>query len=151
MFDALVLCNGHFSVPRTPAVAGAAAFPGRQMHSHSYRDARPFAGQTVVVVGAAASGEDISREVADIADTARPATAHALPGPYLIACVIIILVCCVCAPNGVCLIRLRSNVPLCKPHDAAPISSTEPGAVPATQVSVCLVSSWEGCDACRCI
>ncbi|KAK9838566.1 hypothetical protein WJX81_007654 [Elliptochloris bilobata] len=67
VFDAVLVCNGHYSVPRTPAVAGAAEFPGAQMHSHSYRDARPFAGQTVVVVGASASGEDIGREVADCA------------------------------------------------------------------------------------
>lgn len=84
VFDALVVCNGHYSVPRTPVVAGAGAFPGRQMHSHSYRDARPFAGQTVVVVGAAASGEDIGREVADVADTARPAFVHALAAPHLL-------------------------------------------------------------------
>lgn len=47
--------------------AGSADFPGRQMHSHNYREAGPFAGQRVVVVGAAASGEDIGREIADTA------------------------------------------------------------------------------------
>ena len=98
VFDALVVCNGHYSVPRTPAVAGAGAFPGRQMHSHSYRDAAPFAGQTVVVVGAAASGEDISREVADVADTARPAAAHALAAPHLLP--VVIFCCDACVQTG---------------------------------------------------
>ncbi len=70
-FDAVAVCNGHYSVPRTPALPGAGAFPGRQMHSHDYRDAAPFAGLAVLVVGASASGEDISREIAEVADTVR--------------------------------------------------------------------------------
>ena len=37
------------------------------MHTHSYREPSPFAGQRVVVVGASASGEDISREIARVA------------------------------------------------------------------------------------
>ncbi|KAK9830413.1 hypothetical protein WJX72_011637 [[Myrmecia] bisecta] len=67
-FDAVVVCNGHYSQPRLPDVAGAAAFPGRQLHSHNYRENSAFAGQAVVVVGASASGEDICREVAEVAD-----------------------------------------------------------------------------------
>lgn len=51
--------------------AGADAFPGRQMHSHNYREAGPFAGQRVVVVGAAASGEDIGREISETATEVR--------------------------------------------------------------------------------
>lgn len=71
-FDATIVCNGHYSELRTPEVAGAGAFPGRQMHSHSYRDNRACAGATVVVVGASASGEDISREIAEVADRVCP-------------------------------------------------------------------------------
>lgn len=41
------------------------------MHSHNYREAGPFAGQRVVVVGAAASGEDIGREIAETAAEVR--------------------------------------------------------------------------------
>ena len=37
------------------------------MHTHSYREPEAFAGQRVVVVGASASGEDISREIARVA------------------------------------------------------------------------------------
>jgi len=53
------------------ARAGAERFLGRQMHSHNYREAGPFAGQRVVVVGAAASGEDIGREISLQADQVR--------------------------------------------------------------------------------
>lgn len=67
-FDAVVVCNGHYSEPRRPPLRGSEAFPGRILHSHSYRDNAPYAGLTVVVIGASASGEDISREIALVAD-----------------------------------------------------------------------------------
>ena len=66
-FDACVVCNGHYSQPRVPPVAGVAEFPGRVVHTHDYRTDAPFAGLRVVVVGAAASGEDISRDIATAA------------------------------------------------------------------------------------
>ena len=67
-YDALVVCNGHYSAPRCPEVSGSEAFPGVVMHSHNYRQNDAFRGQTVVMVGASASGEDICREVAEVAD-----------------------------------------------------------------------------------
>lgn len=45
-FEAVVVCNGHYSEPRVPSFPGQSLFPGRQMHSHNYRTAAPFAGQT---------------------------------------------------------------------------------------------------------
>ena len=63
-----MVCNGHYSAPRRPALPGAELFPGRVLHSHSYRTNAPYAGLTVVVIGASASGEDISREIALVAD-----------------------------------------------------------------------------------
>ena len=133
VFDALVVCNGHYSVPRTPAVAGAGAFPGRQMHSHSYRDAAPFAGQTVVVVGAAASGEDISREVADVADTARPAAAHALAAPHLLP--VVISCCDACVHQTGCTSSVcASPAPECRPLNAALCILCGSGAEPIGQV-----------------
>lgn len=45
-FEAVVVCNGHYSEPRVPSFPGQTVFPGRQMHSHNYRTAAPFAGQT---------------------------------------------------------------------------------------------------------
>jgi hypothetical protein len=105
-FDALCVCNGHYSATNLPEVAGADCFPGLQMHSHNYRSAgwavsharsppqlptpinaaniraqlitphhtnehtrtpAPFAGRTVLVVGASNSGEDLCREIAAVA------------------------------------------------------------------------------------
>ena len=45
-FDALVVCNGHYSEPRLPTVPGQGAFPGAQLHSHNYRRPERFRGQT---------------------------------------------------------------------------------------------------------
>lgn len=39
---------------------------GKVLHSHSYRYAEPFSGQSVVVLGANASGLDISIELAKV-------------------------------------------------------------------------------------
>ncbi len=67
-YDALVVCNGHYSAPRCPEVKGSDVFPGQAMHSHNYRHNEAFKGQIVVLVGASASGEDICREIAEVAD-----------------------------------------------------------------------------------
>lgn len=68
VFDALVVCNGHYSEPNLPGVPGDDSWPGLQMHSHNYRAPEAFAGQVVVVVGASNSGEDVCREVSAVAD-----------------------------------------------------------------------------------
>ena len=69
--DAVMVCNGHYTEPRLPALPGQDSFPGLQMHSHNYRTRQPFSGKRVVVVGAAASGIDIGLEIAQVADQAR--------------------------------------------------------------------------------
>ena len=90
VFDAVVVCNGHYTEPRTAAddIPGLDAWPpGKQMHSHSYRVPGPFADQVVVIVGASNSGADISREIAGVAREvhmadrwAPAATCRRLPG-----------------------------------------------------------------------
>ena len=68
VFDAVVVCNGHYSEPRVPTFPGSEQWPGTQMHSHNYREPAPaFVGKNVVVLGAMASGEDLSREIATVA------------------------------------------------------------------------------------
>ncbi|TVU00517.1 hypothetical protein EJB05_54043, partial [Eragrostis curvula] len=92
-FDAVVVCNGHYTEPRVaddiPVVADG-AWPGKQMHSRAYRVPDPFAGQVVVIVGASNSGADISRDIAAVAkevhmaNRAAPAdTCRSLPGAWL--------------------------------------------------------------------
>ena len=41
---------------------------GRLLHSHNYRENSSFKGQRVVIMGASASGQDISRDIAQVAD-----------------------------------------------------------------------------------
>ncbi|KXZ53330.1 hypothetical protein GPECTOR_7g1224 [Gonium pectorale] len=49
LYDAVVVCNGHYSEPRLPEVRGAfgspPAFPGQQLHSHNYRDPEQWRGK----------------------------------------------------------------------------------------------------------
>lgn len=68
-FDAVAVCNGHYSEPRIPELPGLSEFPGRLLHSHNYREPAPFAGQRVALLGASASAMDLSAEIARVADT----------------------------------------------------------------------------------
>ncbi|XP_076751272.1 senecionine N-oxygenase-like isoform X2 [Xylocopa sonorina] len=61
LFDAVMVCNGHFSKPNIPKLKGQDIFQGQQMHSHNYRIPEIFDGKTVVVFGAGPSALDISR------------------------------------------------------------------------------------------
>lgn len=63
VFDAVLVCNGHYSEPNLPVVAGSDCWPGLQMHSHNYRVPEVFTGQTVVVVGASNSGKELPSDV----------------------------------------------------------------------------------------
>ena len=66
-FDGLVVCNGHYAVPHVPELAGIETFSGRLLHSHNYREPAPFADRTVALLGTAASGVDLHREISAIA------------------------------------------------------------------------------------
>ncbi|XP_070697593.1 uncharacterized protein [Pempheris klunzingeri] len=63
-FDAVFVCTGHFTDPHIPDIPGIENFNGKVLHSHDYRYAKPFSGQSVVVLGAGFSGVDISIELA---------------------------------------------------------------------------------------
>ncbi|MGY2065344.1 flavin-containing monooxygenase [Blastococcus sp. SYSU DS0619] len=64
-YDAVVVANGHLSVPRRPTFPGT--FTGEELHSHHYRTPEPFSGRTVVVVGMGNSGCDIAVDLARVA------------------------------------------------------------------------------------
>ncbi len=68
-YDAVMVCNGHYSEPRVPAIEGIEGFRGELMHSHNYRTPDRFRGKRVAIWGAAASGVDIAREIAEVAET----------------------------------------------------------------------------------
>ena len=66
-FDVVMVCNGHYSEPWSPVFEGQESWSGTTSHSHNYRSPSAFAGKRVVVIGASASGEDISRDVSSVA------------------------------------------------------------------------------------
>ncbi|PSS57322.1 NAD(P)/FAD-dependent oxidoreductase [Pseudomonas sp. BBP2017] len=65
---ALVVASGGFSRPFTPSIPGLESFSGTCLHSSAYRTPEPFAGQSVVVVGAANSAVQIAYELAGFAE-----------------------------------------------------------------------------------
>ncbi|KAI7734507.1 hypothetical protein M8C21_004363, partial [Ambrosia artemisiifolia] len=67
-FDAVVVCNGHYTEPRIAYMAGVDRWPGKQIHSHNYRVPEPFQNKIVVLIGSSASAVDISREIASVAN-----------------------------------------------------------------------------------
>ena len=66
-FDALLVCNGHFTLPDIPVYPGLDRFPGRVIHAVDYDDPLDLAGLSVLVVGTASSGTDIAWELTSTA------------------------------------------------------------------------------------
>ena len=61
-FDYLVIASGHFSTPNLPTFDGMESFKGRILHSHDFRNAEEFRGQSVLVIGSSRSASDISQQ-----------------------------------------------------------------------------------------
>ncbi|KAL8528157.1 hypothetical protein ACS0TY_005823 [Phlomoides rotata] len=66
-FDALVVCNGHYTHPIVANFPGGEKWPGKRIHSHNYRVPDPFKDQIVVVIGDGPSGIDIAVEISSVA------------------------------------------------------------------------------------
>ena len=64
---AVVVASGGFSRPYMPDIPGMESFSGICLHSSAYRTPEAFAGQRVVVVGAANSAVQIAYELAGVA------------------------------------------------------------------------------------
>lgn len=66
-YDAVVVANGHYTVPYVPDIKGAsewnAAYPGAIIHSKAYRKPEDFTAKKVIVVGNSASGLDIATQI----------------------------------------------------------------------------------------
>ncbi|XP_019865671.1 uncharacterized protein LOC109594850 [Aethina tumida] len=67
IFDAVMICNGHYFKPFLPEMSGLEKFSGTVIHSHSYRSAEPYKNKRVVIVGAGPSGVDIAKLVSKVA------------------------------------------------------------------------------------
>lgn len=44
-FDAVYVCNGHYSTPNISQIEGSDTFRGKQIHSHDFRTAETFRGR----------------------------------------------------------------------------------------------------------
>lgn len=66
-FDNVCVCNGHYALPAIPKMKGLDTFHGEIIHAIEYDNAQPYAGKTVLCVGAKPSGLDISREIGLVA------------------------------------------------------------------------------------
>ncbi|XP_067651450.1 uncharacterized protein [Haliotis asinina] len=69
LFDAVIVCNGHYSIPLVPDIPGLDKFKGRVLHSHDYREPDAFKQKRVVCLGAQSSGMDIMVELSTVAQT----------------------------------------------------------------------------------
>ncbi|KAL6177103.1 hypothetical protein ACLB2K_048629 [Fragaria x ananassa] len=67
VYDAVVVCNGHYSQPRIAHIPGIDTWKGKQIHSHNYRTPAPYRDQVVILIGSSASAVDISRDMAGVA------------------------------------------------------------------------------------
>lgn len=61
----VVVATGANRVPQVPRLPGEDLFQGRVLHSRSYRNAAPFAGQRVLVVGMGNTGAEIALDLAE--------------------------------------------------------------------------------------
>lgn len=61
----VVVATGALHTPSVPAWALGTDFRGTVVHSRDYRDASPYRGRRVLVVGAGSSGVEIARELAE--------------------------------------------------------------------------------------
>jgi putative flavoprotein involved in K+ transport len=61
----VVLATGQYSEPFIPEWPGRAEFAGTLLHSAGYRNARPFIGKRVLVIGIGNSGAEIAAGLAD--------------------------------------------------------------------------------------
>jgi Flavin-binding monooxygenase-like len=60
-----VIASGYNAEPSLPSIPGIESFQGRLLHSASYANAKPFAGQSVLVVGMGNTGAEIALDLAE--------------------------------------------------------------------------------------
>lgn len=69
VFDAVLVCNGHFHSGVIPDYEGRKKFQGKQMHSHEYRNPEAFKGETILVIGGKFSAVDIVQQTSKHAES----------------------------------------------------------------------------------
>ncbi|KAF8587218.1 FAD/NAD(P)-binding domain-containing protein [Ramaria rubella] len=80
-FDKVVVANGHYSAPRYPSIPGVDNWlnANKAVHSVFFRNAQPYQGNTILVIGNGPSGQDICAEVSKIADIVYHSISAATP------------------------------------------------------------------------
>lgn len=63
--SAVVVATGFNHTPRTPGWPGLDGYGGEFLHASAYRDARPFAGRDVLVVGVGNTGAEIAVDLVE--------------------------------------------------------------------------------------
>lgn len=81
IFDAVMVCNGHYFQPSIPEIKGNDTFLGGKMHSHDYRVPDVFKDKSVVILGAGPSGMDLALEISSVAK--KVILSHHLKDPVL--------------------------------------------------------------------
>jgi cation diffusion facilitator CzcD-associated flavoprotein CzcO len=68
IFDSVVVANGHFEEINRPNLIGENSFPGKVMHSHSFKTKKDeiYKGKRIVFLGSGPSGEDICRDLSSV-------------------------------------------------------------------------------------
>lgn len=61
----VAMCTSYQRVPHVPAFADRELFRGKVLHSHSFKNAAPFRGQRMLVVGSGNSACEIAAELAE--------------------------------------------------------------------------------------
>ncbi|NXC95784.1 FMO4 monooxygenase, partial [Certhia familiaris] len=70
IFDAVMVCTGHYQEPYLPLAAFPgieSRFKGQRLHSQEYRDVQAFQGKRVLVIGIGNTGGDLSVELSRVA------------------------------------------------------------------------------------
>lgn len=68
IFDAVMVCAGHLSLPNIPSFPGQEKFQGNIIHTHSIKTFEKFKNKTVCVVGTGSSALDSAVEISHVAD-----------------------------------------------------------------------------------
>ncbi|KAG7658202.1 FAD/NAD(P)-binding domain superfamily [Arabidopsis suecica] len=80
IYDAVVVCNGHYTEPRHALIPGIDSWPGKQIHSHNYRIPDQFKDQ--VNSGSSVSGVDISRDIVNVTKEVHISSRSTKPETY---------------------------------------------------------------------
>lgn len=67
LYDAVMVCNGHFKDTVIPIIPGIKEFSGRVIHSHDYRTSETYKNRRVLLIGASFSGLDLAELIAPVA------------------------------------------------------------------------------------